>query len=117
MSVANMSCPQSLWLTLRAAQQPIEWPEADAPSASSRPGEFLALRPTRAGLYGARVAESPESASVSARGRTCQECHSRNTHVCSGRQLFRARERKNKIVGTIAEPRKAAVWPSILRTL
>src|SRR5215212_1237062 len=43
--------------------------------------------------------------------------HSSDDHVCSGRQLFRARERKNKIVGTIAEPRKAAVWPSILRTL
>ena len=30
--------------------------------------------------------------------------------------LVRARERKNKIVGTIAEPRKGLVWLPILRT-
>ena len=31
--------------------------------------------------------------------------------------LLRARERKNKIVGTIAEPRKGTLWLPILRTL
>src|SRR5687767_13892360 len=31
--------------------------------------------------------------------------------------LFRARKRKDNLIGTIAEPRKVAVWPAILRTL
>jgi hypothetical protein len=38
-----------------------------------------------------------------------------NAHVYRGRHLFWARERKDNLVGTIAEPRKGAVWPSILR--
>jgi hypothetical protein len=33
-----------------------------------------------------------------------------------GCYLFRARERKVKIVGTIAEPRKGTLWRAILRT-
>jgi hypothetical protein len=34
-----------------------------------------------------------------------------------GCYLVRARERKDKIVGTIAEPRKGTLWLVILRTL
>jgi hypothetical protein len=34
-----------------------------------------------------------------------------------GCYLARARERKDKIVGTIAEPRKGTLWLPILRTL
>jgi hypothetical protein len=34
-----------------------------------------------------------------------------------GCYLFRARERKDKIVGTIAEPCQGALWLPILRTL
>jgi hypothetical protein len=33
----------------------------------------------------------------------------RDALVCTGRRLFRARERKDEIVGTIAELRKGAV--------
>jgi hypothetical protein len=33
-----------------------------------------------------------------------------------GCYLFRARERKDMIVGTIAEPRKGTLWLPILRT-
>jgi hypothetical protein len=33
-----------------------------------------------------------------------------------GCYLVRARERKDKIVGTIAEPRKGTLWLPILRT-
>src|SRR5215211_5746653 len=36
--------------------------------------------------------------------------------VYTGRHLFRARERRDEIVGTIAEPRKGALWLPILRT-
>jgi hypothetical protein len=34
-----------------------------------------------------------------------------------GCYFFRARERKDKIVGTIAEPRKGTVWLTILKIL
>src|SRR5215208_21574 len=37
--------------------------------------------------------------------------------VYKGGHLFRARERKDNLVGTIAEPRKGLVWLAILRTL
>jgi len=37
--------------------------------------------------------------------------------VYTGRHLLGARERKNEIVGTIAEPRKRPLWLPILRTL
>ena len=39
------------------------------------------------------------------------------THIYGWRHLFRARERKDNTVGTIAEPRKDLVWLAILRTL
>jgi hypothetical protein len=38
------------------------------------------------------------------------------TRIYGWRHLFRARERKDNIVGTIAEPRKDLVWLAILRT-
>jgi hypothetical protein len=56
-------------------------------------------------------------ASVSALGRMYQEqSNLRDALVYKGTGLFRARERKDNIVGTIAEPRKGAVWRAILRT-
>src|SRR5215203_313222 len=54
---------------------------------------------------------------VRTRRNVSKAVHSSNDHVSTGRHLLGARERKNKIVGTIAEPPKGALWPSILRTL
>src|SRR5215210_6044266 len=118
MSVVWMSCPQSLWLTLHSAQQPIEWPDADATPKS--------VESTR------RVSGSPINSGRTVRRKGCRKhlsllrcphsaerarvAHLRNALVYTGRHLFRARERKDNIVGTIAEPRKGAVWRAILRT-
>jgi hypothetical protein len=55
-------------------------------------------------------------ASVSAIGRMYQEQSKQmDALVYKGTGIFRARERKDNIVGTIAEPRKGAVWMAILR--
>jgi hypothetical protein len=45
-----------------------------------------------------------------------EQSNLRDALVYKGTGLFRARERKDNIVGTIAEPRKGAVWLPILRT-
>jgi hypothetical protein len=45
-----------------------------------------------------------------------EQSNLRDALVYKGTGLFRARERKDNIVGTIAEPRKGAVWMAILRT-
>jgi hypothetical protein len=56
-------------------------------------------------------------ASVSALGAMYQQqSNLSDALVYKGTGLFRARERKDNIVGTIAEPRKGAVWRAILRT-
>src|SRR5919112_102819 len=39
----------------------------------------------------------------------------RDALVYTGTHLFRARERKDEIVGTIAEPRKDVLWRVVLR--
>ena len=43
--------------------------------------------------------------------------HSRDALAYTDRCLFGARERKDKIVGTIAEPRKGILLQALLRTL
>jgi hypothetical protein len=43
--------------------------------------------------------------------------HLRDAFVYTGEALFGARERKDEIVGTIAEPRKGALWRLNLRGL
>jgi hypothetical protein len=45
-----------------------------------------------------------------------EQSNLRDALVYKGNEHFRARERKDNIVGTIAEPRKGAVWRAILRT-
>jgi hypothetical protein len=51
-----------------------------------------------------------------AREQVPKTIHLRDALVYTGTHLFRARERKDEIVGTIAEPRKDALWRMILRT-
>jgi hypothetical protein len=69
-------------------------------------------------VCGPKVTESTESASVFVLGEMYQE---QSTRVMLSYirvlDLFRARERKDNSVGTIAEPRKGAVWRVILRTV